>query len=531
MYDTHIQAIDHLAQVRGDLGLINSQLLQALSTPSAAQGSPVQSAEAAVDRLMAGYTGNAAAVDAFHADWSRYRAAVHNALAQPAATRSTSVALSIRPVVSLYGVVDGDVARLISTSSSQAAALDANGDAIYTTGRVLVAALLLATLLIGVAISLLLARGIAGPAGQIARASRELARGHLDQHINVRSTDELGQMATSFRSMIEYQKTMAAVADMIARGDLTQDVQPQSERDVLGLAFQRMIANLRALVAELQQGAHNLATAGTEILAATTQLSSGATEQAAAITETTATVDEVTASASQTIQLSSIVGETADQANRVVGDGVAAVGHATTGMADVRQRMQSIAQNILALSEQSQQIGEIIGAVGDLADRSNLLALNAAIEASRAGEHGKGFTVVAQEIRSLAEQSKAATAQVRTILSDIQHAINAAVMATEQGVKGTDAGVDLIARAGQTIDNLAEVIRQAGFSAAQITASVRQHSVGMEQIALAMNNINQATTQNLAATNNTQQAARNLADVAGRLNGLTATYRVQVNHA
>ena len=105
-------------------------------------------------------------------------------------------------------------------------------------------------------------------------------------------------------------------------------------------------------------------------------------------------------------------------------------------MATSASGSRAIAEHILALSEQTQQIGEIIAAVNDLADQSNLLALNAAIEASRAGEQGRGFAVVAHEIRSLAEQSKAATAQVRTILSDIQRATNAAVMATEQGTKG-----------------------------------------------------------------------------------------------
>src|SRR4051795_9573994 len=125
-------------------------------------------------------------------------------------------------------------------------------------------------------------------------------------------------------------------------------------------------------------------------------------------------------------------------------------------MGTIREQVQSIADNILALSEQSQQIGEIIATVNDLADQSNLLALNAAIEAARAGEHGKGFAVVAAEIRSLAEQSKEATAQVRRLLGDIQRATNATVLATEEGTKGVEHGAQLIGQAGETIDELAE---------------------------------------------------------------------------
>src|ERR1700730_3085204 len=119
-----------------------------------------------------------------------------------------------------------------------------------------------------------------------------------------------------------------------------------------------------------------------------------------------------------------VVSPLAEKPSLVAVDGVQAAQHAADGMADLREKVESIAENILALSEQSQRIGEIIATVNDLADQSNLLALNAAIEASRAGEQGRGFAVVATEIRNLAEQSKAATAQVRTILGDIQRATN-----------------------------------------------------------------------------------------------------------
>jgi methyl-accepting chemotaxis protein len=239
-----------------------------------------------------------------------------------------------------------------------------------------------------------------------------------------------------------------------------------------------------------------------------------------------ATVDEVRASANQAAEIAAVVAERAEEARRVAADGVAAVGNATTGMTDIRQRVQSIAENIRALSEQSQQISEIIATVNDLADQSNLLALNAAIEASRAGEHGKGFAVVAAEIRNLAEQSKAATAQVRTILSDIQQATQAAVQATDQGTQGADAGTRLIDQAGATIGELAEVIQQAAMAARQIAVAVDQQSIGIEQIAGAMGSINEATIQNLSATSEAQGAAQNLTALASRLERLVAQYRL-----
>jgi len=134
-------------------------------------------------------------------------------------------------------------------------------------------------------------------------------------------------------------------------------------------------------------------------------------------------------------------------------------------MQDLRGRVETIAEQILALSEQTQQVGEIISSVEDLADQSNLLAVNAAIEAAKAGEQGRGFAVVAQEVRTLAEKSKAATVQVRTMLTDIQRATNAAVLATEQGTRGADEGARLVEQAGITIRQLDETIRHSAEAA------------------------------------------------------------------
>lgn len=344
-----------------------------------------------------------------------------------------------------------------------------------------------AGLIVAAVLSILLTRPIASAVRQVSQAARGLAAGDLDQTIDVPSQDELGDMAD---------------------------------------AFATMVVQLRSLRTEVRDGAESLSGAGEAILAAVAQQSAGATAQSAAIAETSATVEEVKASAQQATELAESVAATSREADRIAADGVAAVQDATGGMSLIREKVESIADQILALSEQSQQIGEIIATVGDLADQSNMLALNAAIEATRAGEHGRGFAVVAQEIRALAEQSKSATAQVRAILSDVQRATNAAVMATEQGTKGVDAGALLIDRAGETITELATVIQDASTSAQQITAAVRQHSIGMEQIVAAMTDISRATTQNLNATSSTQQSAEELTGLARRLALVIANYRV-----
>jgi methyl-accepting chemotaxis protein len=286
---------------------------------------------------------------------------------------------------------------------------------------------------------------------------------------------------------------------------------------VIGFVVLRSVA---ATAARVSSAVGELTATSTGLMSATADLSSGASEQSAAINQTTATVNEVLASAEQAVELGKNVTTTAEQARSVANEGVHAVREAIEGINTLRQKVQSIADDIMSLSERSQQIGDIVSAVSDMADQSNLLALNASIEASRAGEHGKGFAVVAREMRALAEQSKAATAQVRVILMDTQRATNTAVMATEQGIKGVDAGALLVEQAGRTIDELAEVVLQASQSVAQINASVRQHSIGMDQIAAAMSDINRATYQSLGVIDSTKQAAENLSQLASSLNTL-----------
>jgi methyl-accepting chemotaxis protein len=385
---------------------------------------------------------------------------------------------------------------------------------------------LTALILLGVAVGIFwVSSGVARRTGRLALAARGLAGGDLEQHVSTASTDEIGRLGASFADMIRYQADMAAVANRISNGDLAAQVKAQSERDALGTAFERMTANLKSLLVEVQHGSSSLATVSTQILAATSEQASGVAQQSAAVAQTTATVEEVKASADQAVEMAQTVNENASAASKVALLGVEATREATAGMQDIKTRVAQISENILALSEQTQQIGDIITTVGDLADQSNLLALNAAIEAARAGEQGKGFAVVAQEIRALAEQSKAATAQVRGILEEIQRATNTAVMTTEQGLKVADAGNASIERVAGTIKDLSDVIQNSAYSAQLIGASVRQHSIGMEQIASAMSSINTATMESLSTTRHTKDAAEELARLATRLNEVTAEYR------
>jgi methyl-accepting chemotaxis protein len=385
----------------------------------------------------------------------------------------------------------------------------------------------LAALVVAGLAGLILTRNIAGPLGNLTGVAERITVGDLSSAVAVSErSDEVGMLTRAFERMTRALRAMAGAAEQIAAGDLRASVQPQSPSDVLGNAFARMTENLRRQIGGMVEGAAVLGSASSEIVAATAQLASGASESAAAVSETTTTVEEIRQTAQLASQKARVVADGAQKAVQISHNGRKSTDDAAAGMGRIRTQMEAIAESMMRLSEQSQTIGQIIATVEDLAAQSNLLAVNAAIEAARAGEHGKGFGVVAQEVKSLAEQSRQATDRVRTILGDIQKATTAAVMATEQGGKAVEAGGKQTEMAGESIAALASSVTEAAQAATQIAASSQQQLVGMDQVAGAMENIKQASMQNVASAKQLETAARSLNDLGQRMKQLVESYTI-----
>lgn len=328
------------------------------------------------------------------------------------------------------------------------------------------------------------------------------------------------------RFAISPVERMASVAQRIASGDLRQDVNVRSQDEVgqLGIAFNDMMRSVRDMLVQMREAAENIDSSTNEILTAASQQSAGASEQAASISETGATVKEINQTAQQTAEKANSVIDISLRSEEISVVGQRAVEDSISGIEELRGQVEAIAQNIVELSERTQQIGEIITTVNDLAEQSNLLALNASIEAAKAGEQGKGFAVVAVEMRNLAEQSKQATAQVRTILSDIQRATRAAVSVTEEGSRKAEASVELANSSGENIRSLAGVIKESSMAAKQISALANQQSVGIEQISAAMTNIKQSTSESVAGTKQIERALQDLKSLSDRMSILVNRY-------
>ena len=359
---------------------------------------------------------------------------------------------------------------------------------------------------------------------EMASISRQIAGGDLAVTVSpVSSRDVLG---SAFADMTGYLREMAAVSRQVSEGDLTVTVMPVSDKDILRNAFASMLANRRRINQEISDGVNVLASSASEILASTTQIAAGMSETATSVTETTATVEQIKQTALLSSKKSRGVSENAQRSALVAEQGKSTVSETINGINHIRELMETVAESVVMLSDQTQAIGEIITVVTDLAQQSNLLAVNAAIEASKAGEHGKGFAVVAQEIKSLADQSKQATEQVRKILGDIQKATGKSVLAAEQVSKAVEGGVKQTAESGESIRKLAESISEAAQAAEQIAVSSQQQLAGMEQVALAMENIKQATHQNVLGTKQAEQAAHTLNELGQKLKETVSRFKV-----
>ena len=309
-------------------------------------------------------------------------------------------------------------------------------------------------------------------------------------------------------------------AQGIAQGDLRQERLPVSSADEIGqlaVAFNAMQETLKEITKQTHEGTLNLNSACQEILASTQQQAASTKEQASAVQETTTTVEEVRQAGAQISERTRQVAQAAEATSVAGRTGLAAVQDTTQTMDKIREQVEAVATNIVALSEKTQAVGEIIASVNDIAEQSHLLALNAAIEAAAAGEAGRSFSVVAGEVKNLADQAKQATVQVRNILSEIQKGITGSVMLTEEAVKRVESGKKQSEVAERTIKELAETTIESVQAFQQTIATTNQQQIGYDQVTQALQDIRRASEQTAAGTSQLEKAVVNLTALSQQL--------------
>lgn len=293
---------------------------------------------------------------------------------------------------------------------------------------------------------------------------------------------------------------LSRAAEKVARGDLTVDiaVEGNDEIGLLASSFKNMVTGLNAVLSKLKDATNQITSAGNEILSAAQEQASGAREQSSAVAETSSAAKELSATSEQ-------VGDSIRRVSQ-------AAAHALAGMAKIKDAISKTSTMITSLGEKSQQIGKITELIDDVADQTNLLAVNASIEAARAGEQGRGFTVVADEIRKLADSSAKSTKDITALIELIQHEMTNSIMSMETSVN--------------SIDDEAKLAQQTAESAKEITMSVTQQISGSKQIADAMMNIDEAMKQIAAGAQQSQAAVRQLTDLGKDLKDIVNKFKI-----
>lgn len=282
----------------------------------------------------------------------------------------------------------------------------------------------------------------------------------------------------------------------------------------LGLAVPLAILRGRQLVSLLEKLANGISTSTQEMATTIAEQERVASQQAASVNETTTTMDELEASSRHAAEQAAAAVVAAKQAAASSDKGTLAVGESLEGMFALEQKVESIANQIVTLSGQANQIGSITQLVIDFANQTNMLALNSSVEAVRAGEHGKGFAVVANEIRKLSDQSQQSADKINNLVSEIQKSINETVMVTEEGTKTVKVGVQAAKRTEAAFDEIKESVNQVVLNNQQVSLNLKQQVDAIEQVVEAMEAIDRGAKESASGMSQTRVGTEQLNQVA-----------------
>ena len=360
----------------------------------------------------------------------------------------------------------------------------------------------------------------------VADFAREMATGDISRTINTRSEDEVGVLARAFNDLSAYMREMADAAERIANNDLTVRIEPRSDQDVLGNSFRAMVIKLSSMVLRMTASAEQLFAAASSIASASRDIQSGVVNQAGQITQVSTAIEEMAATITESARNAGEANNASRDAAETANQGGSVVGNAIQKMERITDVVRSSAQSIAELARSADQIGEIARVIDDIADQTNLLALNAAIEAARAGEQGRGFAVVADEVRKLAERTGTATAEIASMIKEIQRQTEKAVNSMEAGVQEVDTGREMVDKAGESLINIVAVSERVMSMIHQIATASEEQSVAAEEISRNVENISGVTETTARGAEQFARAASELTEQSAGLNAIVSQFVV-----
>ena len=336
-------------------------------------------------------------------------------------------------------------------------------------------------------IALLLRRAICTPILRAAEAARKVADGDLTVQIDAKNNDECGDLAK---------------------------------------AFNAMTANVSEMIRHVLSASREVAAASTQIAASSEQIRNGMSSQSSQVTQISAAIEEMSASVIEVARKSADAARNAEQAGDSANEGGSVVDETITEINAIRQAVDDSSKSVKDLGKRGEQIGEIIAVINDIADQTNLLALNAAIEAARAGEHGRGFAVVADEVRKLADRTTQATEEIANSIQAIQVETTNAVQKMEAGSRQVEAGVGKATHAGQSLRQIVANSREVASMIQSIAAATEEQSATSEEVARNIEGIAAVTEQSRDGSQEAAQAAAQLSERAEQLQELVSRFKV-----
>ena len=381
------------------------------------------------------------------------------------------------------------------------------------------------------------------PLGTLASFSERLVAGDSRARAEVGGDDEFAFIAENLnRSAAKVTQAMTnqqaqeslqrSITDLlntinqVARGDLT--IRGKVTNDALGNVVDSvnfMLDNFTKVLERVRKAAIDVSTSANQILEAADDMTAGATQQDQEITNTSSAVEELTVSMKQVSNNAEASAEAARRALDAAEQGNRAVSDTLEGMQRIRASVQATAKKIKSLGDRSLEISEIINVINDITEQTNLLALNAAIEAARAGEAGRGFAVVADEVRKLAEHSRSATKDIAALIKAIQAETNEAVVVMEEGTREVEVGAGLADQAGKALEAISSVVRQSAELVQEISLASKQQVRGTEGVANAMQIISGITRQTTQGARSTASTVGNMVKLSEQLNEALAQFR------
>ena len=354
----------------------------------------------------------------------------------------------------------------------------------------------IATALAMLCAAILLARNISVPLRLLTLAAERISIGDIgSESVRSERSDEVGSLSRAFDVMRQYLRRMADSSRAVAAGDLSVEVEVASSEDKFGRSQSEMIRRLSELVEQVQRSGVQVNSSAIEIAATTRQQQTTATEVASTSAEISTTAKEVSTTSTDLLRTADEVNSVAEQAASLATNGKTGLVRMEAIMHQIMQAAGAITAKLGVMSEKASNITSVVTTISKVADQTNLLSLNAAIEAEKAGDYGKGFSVVASEIRRLSDQTAASTADIEKIVKEMVSAVSAEVMGMDKFSEELRRGATEISEVGRQLDHVVERVQSLAPSVDTLNEGMRSQNLGAQQISEALSQLGEAARQ------------------------------------